>query len=298
MNNFREWLSDNLRYILLGIGVLVILIGLFFGIRAVSKSLNNKADTEQSDDKQGDSSGSQTSKEETTPTPEVEENPLEKNAYPEVNALLNTYYTALGNKDVAAVKEVLDVLNPTEEAKITNAKYIEGYKNLEVYTKEGMDKGSYVVYAYYNYVCTGINTPVPALSWLYVVTREDGKLEISTKAQDDPEIQAYIEKVQQDQDVKDLIAEVYSANEKAKENDPALKEFLDGLGTDTGTGAVSGDTATANEDCNMREEASSDSEIIDGIPAGTQVKKLGTEGDWVKVEYNGETGYVYGELLQ
>ena len=36
LDNFREWLSDNLRYILLGLAILVVLVVLFFGIRALT----------------------------------------------------------------------------------------------------------------------------------------------------------------------------------------------------------------------------------------------------------------------
>lgn len=36
MNNFREWLSDNLRYFLLGIGIVCVGIAIFFGVRAVN----------------------------------------------------------------------------------------------------------------------------------------------------------------------------------------------------------------------------------------------------------------------
>ena len=36
LDNFREWLSDNLRYILLGLAILVVLLVLFFGVRAVT----------------------------------------------------------------------------------------------------------------------------------------------------------------------------------------------------------------------------------------------------------------------
>lgn len=34
MDNFREWLSDNLRYFMLGGAILLIVVVLFFGIRA------------------------------------------------------------------------------------------------------------------------------------------------------------------------------------------------------------------------------------------------------------------------
>ncbi len=35
LDNFREWLSDNLRYILLGLAILVVLVVLFFGAKAL-----------------------------------------------------------------------------------------------------------------------------------------------------------------------------------------------------------------------------------------------------------------------
>ena len=36
LDNFREWLSDNLRYILLGLAILIVLVLLFFGIKALT----------------------------------------------------------------------------------------------------------------------------------------------------------------------------------------------------------------------------------------------------------------------
>ena len=55
---------------------------------------------------------------------------------------------------------------------------------------------------------------------------------------------------------------------------------------------------TAVEDANIRAEASSDSEVIGGVEAGGKVTRLSTEGDWVQIEYEGQTGYIYGELLE
>ena len=36
MDDFREWLSDNLRYFMLGFGILAVVLILFFGVRSVS----------------------------------------------------------------------------------------------------------------------------------------------------------------------------------------------------------------------------------------------------------------------
>ena len=38
MDDFREWLSDNLRYFMLGGAILIIVVVLFCGIRACSGS--------------------------------------------------------------------------------------------------------------------------------------------------------------------------------------------------------------------------------------------------------------------
>ncbi len=49
MDDFREWLSDNLRYFMLGFGILAVVLILFFGVRFISskfrKSENNQTET-------------------------------------------------------------------------------------------------------------------------------------------------------------------------------------------------------------------------------------------------------------
>ena len=47
MDNFREWLSDNLRYFMLGGAILFIVAVLFFGVRACIGSGKGTSDTEQ-----------------------------------------------------------------------------------------------------------------------------------------------------------------------------------------------------------------------------------------------------------
>ncbi len=69
-------------------------------------------------------------------TAKEDDNPLVKDNG-EIKELMKQYYTALGSKDVAALKTITEGLTPTEEARITNAQYIEGYELSEVYTKKG-----------------------------------------------------------------------------------------------------------------------------------------------------------------
>ena len=39
-------------------------------------------------------------------------------------------------------------------------------------------------------------------------------------------------------------------------------------------------------------------EVIGGLSAGTEVEKKGQEGDWIQVDYDGQTGYIYSGLLE
>ncbi len=298
MNNFREWLSDNLRYILLGLGILIIIAGLFFGARACTSAMKGDA-AQVVDENTEDSKGNDPSSPANSGEADEENentNPMEKNKYPKVNALIQNYYNALGDRDVDAVRNAVDELDPTEESRITNAKYIEGYENLEVYTKEGQKSGEYVVYAQYDYICTGIETPVPALSQLYVREDSEGDLKIYSAAEEDESVQEYMNSLLEEEDVKDLIGQVESDYAQAQESDLDLKAFLDGLGE--GGQSVTEGTMTVKESCNIRAEASSDSEVIGTAYAGDEVTRIGVEGDWVQVEYEGQTGYIFGELLE
>ena len=105
-----------------------------------------------------------------------------------------------------------------------------------------------------------------------------------------------------DEDVKKLTAEVQAEYEQAQKDDTALAQFLDGLGEEADTSSsetsADGTMLTVTEGCNVRAEANSDSEIIGGLDEGDQVQKMGQEGDWIQIEYDGQTGYVYSGLLQ
>ncbi|MCD8011182.1 MAG: SH3 domain-containing protein [Lachnospiraceae bacterium] len=64
------------------------------------------------------------------------------------------------------------------------------------------------------------------------------------------------------------------------------------------------ETLTAEEDLvyaisgvNVRDAASSNSNIVGTLSEGESVVKLGEEGSWTKVEYNGAECYVYSEYL-
>ena len=300
LDNFRELLSDNLRYILLGLAILLALVLLFFGVKALTGGFSDEKpkDTEKKTEQKKDSTDSDEA--EKDDADKEDENALEKNAYPEVNALIESFYSAWGKKDIAQMKELTDNFNATDETKVTNATYIESYENITVYTKKGLDENSYVVFAAYDLKFKDIATPAPGLSELYVYKNEAGKYVIQND-DTNAEVQECIEKTRQEKDVTGLIAEIEEKLNAAMASDDTLKKFEEELGEKVNTAqmADNGDMLTAKESCNVRSDANTNTEILGKLQAGEQVKKLENASDnWIKVEYKGQEAYVFGDLVQ
>ena len=304
MDNFREWLSDNLRYFMLGGAILLIVVVLFFGVRAFmgSGKGDSSKDTVENqttaDNDQGNVPSSPANDGETDGKKDA--NPMET-ANEEITSLIKSYYTALGDKDITTLRTLVDNLAPADESKITNAKYIEGYEAGDIYTKKGLDDDSYVVYSCFYYICQGIDTKVPALAEFYVVKDTDGNWKIDGAVHDDSdEITKYEVSLRQDDDVKELKDKVKKLYDDAQASDPALTTFLEGLGEDdTGSeDTAEGTILVVTEDCNVRAAASSDAEILGGLSAGTEVEKKGEDGEWVQIDYDGTEAYVHNSLLQ
>ena len=301
LDDFREWLSDNLRYFMLGGVILIIVVVLFCGIRACSGSNKGNSGDKQktTSEDQGNVPSSPTSEGESDEKKE-DANPMET-ADADITALIKSYYKALGEKDIATLKTLEDDFTPSDESKVTNLKdYIEGYEVGDVYTKKGMTDDSYVVYACFSYICQGVETKAPALTQFYVYKNSGGSWVIDNGALQDSEISAYMEKQLSDSDVSALVKKVQNELDQAQQSDPSLAEFLNGLGeeADVSTNAEDGTMLTTTDECNVRAEASTDADILGVISAGEQVEKTGTDGEWVQIDYDGETGYIRGDLLE
>jgi len=233
MNNFREWLSDNLRYILLFLAIALVLVGLFFGVRYVSKAYAERSkDKDFSEDSVLETSEVPTDEvkaEEAkdgevtatiTPTPAEVKNPgpvggvLQQNAYPAVNALITSYYAALETGDPEVVRGVVDVLTDEDAAKVKEAPKT-SYSDIEVYTKDGEAAGTYLVYSSYHYLTEGSSVALPGLSQLFVNTNADGDLRIVTSDLDEA-TQDFVDDVNAGEDVKALIERVRAEYDSAQ----------------------------------------------------------------------------------
>ena len=78
----------------------------------------------------------------------TEENPLEVDAYDEINRLMLVYFHGLSTGDIPMVEETVDVLTEEEIRAIEKKKdYIESYNDITCYTKKGMEEDTFVVFA-------------------------------------------------------------------------------------------------------------------------------------------------------
>ena len=290
---------------MLGGAILIILAVLFFGVRACvgsGKGTSDKEQTTAQDNSQGNDPSSPEDDGETNDGKKEDTNPLEDGS-DEITALMNSYYKALGEKDVTTLRTLVKDLTPSDESKITNSKdYIESYQVDKVYMKNGMDENSYVVYTKGSFVCKGVDTPAPSLWSAYVVKDSDESYKILGNLEQNTEISSYMDSLKSDSDVQELTNEVQTEYEQAQESDSALAQFLSGLGDEVDSSSAStsddGTTLTVTEECNVRAQASSDADIIGGLDAGDEVVKQGQDGEWIQIEYEGETGYVHSSLLE
>lgn len=241
MNEFREWLSDNLRYLMLGAAILVLLALIGFTTHWLT-TRDSDDRTEQSEEQQMEQPAEEEKEEndqeqdmqetaEPTDEPEAqeeEEKQLQIARYEAVDGLIQSYYAALGSRDVEGLKLLLDQLDPEEADRIVNSPYIEGYSNVKIVLKEGYTKESYVVFAQYDHKYVGYDTLLPGVSCLYVDTKEDGKPYVV--AEPSPEQQKWMEQVMEAQDIQMFLSAKQKEYETVLESDPELQAFLNGLG--------------------------------------------------------------------
>ena len=151
-------------------------------------------------------------------------NPLEKDAYPAVNELVQNYFNYMAAGDMEGLASVEDTTSEEEQNRILRSKdLVEGYQNISCYTKKGLEDGSYLVFVYYELKFAQIDTAAPGLSALYVYTNDEGNLVIFN-GEASEELNAYVEETAQEDDVLALREEVRTKYEEAKAADANLAE--------------------------------------------------------------------------
>lgn len=217
---------------------------------------------------------------------EISKDRLLQDKYPEINDLIKRYREALTNGDVEALKVIYNTQDEiSNDVLSSTSKIIEGYSDTVCYTKKGLEDNSFFVFIYDKLKISGINTPAPNLTMVYVKSTADGayyiyrgELNGTTAAYEyDEETKAYIQKLYEDDEVKDLMATVYEEKEAACAKDEALRNFIDGLSSPTSdvTDETSAETAESIEGAEGEGQENGESE--NGEAGGEESQPAETE---------------------
>lgn len=179
--------------------------------------------------------------------------PYEKDAEKELNAFIESYLKAITTCDNLALQDM--VTNPDEynnaEALKKKAEFITGYDNITVYTKAGLDEGSYVAFVVTNVTIAGVNSSPYDIITLYIVNGARGYLINNGTLSEDA--QAYIEKIKGDKDIQKIYRSVEKKNNELKEKDSSLQEFYDiisrrNVETNSAADQLTTETSSQNND--------------------------------------------------
>lgn len=165
-----DFCGKNIRYIAAGVILIILVI-----VLAVTVAGTNK-------DKKGQEEGSGT--EEQIPQDDGNDQEAEKenkteefavDAVPEINTLMQGYYTAYASGDTAALEAYVTPLTDLEKNYIgIMSQYATGYENIHCYTKKGLAEGEYAVSVTSDMRFEGIENTAPGLSFFYIRTNESG----------------------------------------------------------------------------------------------------------------------------
>lgn len=307
-----EFLGDNKKYLMPAILVLAVAITVVVAVsanrRTLEKTKSAEATTEAS-------------------TYEIPQEPMEENAYPEVNELIDRYYVAMANGDADTLSEIYKGLDETELLKsVATSEYIEKFDNITVYTKPGPVEGSYVAYVYNEVKLNEYDGNVPGLETLYICTDENGKLYINGDIADANELD-YLKQINVQSDVIDLNNKVASSYNEMVSGDEKLAELLtrmrSGVQVSVGEALATAESSAPDDNeadssdeakddtvvlsrvikatdvVNIRSSDSETADILDKTTIGQEFKELeALANGWSKVEYKNSVAYVKTEFFE
>ena len=307
MDDFREWLSDNLRYILLGLAIILVLVIAFFAVRLVTHHLSDDND----DINLVPETKTEIVTEAATTEPATEAtDPLQT----ENSAILETvqkYYNAVASKNMEEIQSLCESLDDASKQTIL-ASPIESYNNITIYFKNGLTEGSYNVYPYYEAKMPNIDQLVPSLGNIYLDTREDGSLYV-VDYKNNAEVAEFMENAKTDQDVQDLIARVNNDYNAVVASNTQLQEVIEkyqqpeteiDIPDANSVNVDVNKSVTVTGNLNVRSDSRADSDLVGYLAPGMVVTRVQVlDNGWSKVRFDDGAGtiiegYVLSEYLE
>lgn len=320
-----QFLKSHLR-VVIPIAILIVLVI----ATAVGTVMQNKKDAEEA---KKVAATAATVTETASAAIEIPDVPLEKNANADINKLFESYYKAMTSGDIDSVKKLNNNVDETEKIRISEtAKYIDKYDKIDVYTKSGPVKGTYLAYVYSMVKFKDYDDEVPGMQAYYVCTDKNGGLYIEENEQDESVIN-YIREVSLQDDVVDLNNKVAVSYNDMIAKDSDLSKFLLKLSNDidvaVGETLAQAESTEAGDttETESTEETASQTAETTAVAAGTKVQttdvvnvrssdsetadklskaqigdtfelKQEKENGWSEIDYNGTDAYIKTEFLK
>ena len=262
---------------------------------------------------------------------------LEKDEDPEIVTLMQDYYKAVADAVIEDLEMIAEPFSENQKSYVrTFSDLYEEYRNITCYSAPGATEDSRVVFVSYDIKFKDVETLAPGMDFFYVERNGKGKLYINNIYSSynidfmeeplDPNLYSMILDYTKSDDLVLIQKDIQDRYEQAVASDEKLADMVGGKLRDTMTkwkDSIAGDTeqpaGTENIEntekkkkeekkkknkvktldvCRVRRGPSTDSDIIGTVNKGVVLTKLGTEGDWTKVKFQGETGYIKTEFLK
>ena len=227
----KEFCSDNKKYV--GVAAVLLCLIILLAVVTANGKKDKKENTEATEQTQVSVEDFQF---ETEYTDDKKD---------EITQLLQNYYTAYVSADLDTLANIAYPMTDNEKSYIgVVSQYYETVSDITVYSKAGLENGSYFVSVENNIKFYGVDTVAPTLDFFYIATDDNGQLYINnvysnfnrTYAEEelDSGIVSLISKYTSDSDFANLQKSVQSKYDEAVNSDANLKEMLE----TTLTGAI------------------------------------------------------------
>lgn len=259
---------------------------------------------------------------------------LEKDAYPEINELVNAYFSAVENCDEEALSKLVASTDSISAEQLQAEKeFMESYQNIECYTVKGLIDGTYITYVAYDMKFLNVDTLAPSLIRMYICTNDAGDLYINNLDVDN-EVATYMNEVNAREEVQELLQSVDTKLTEAMASDEGLNALVTKLygreeesssetqqasseettaapettepqteapatdaPADSSTFTDVDETVYAKENVKVRKTPDANGEEAGTLAGGQSIHRTGYNDGWSRVEFNGETCYIAAGYL-
>ena len=322
MHEIKEFIFEHSKLFMPIILVIGVLLTVFFAINA-----NQREKLEQEAQKvavESEATSSEGQGADVIATPEFG---LEEDAHPEINGVVNEYYSAQADGDIDKVSSLNTYLNDIEKIRISElSKYVESYPEINVYTKPGMTDNSYVAYVCSKVKFENHDQLLPGMQTYYIGMDDSGNYYINDGTYD-AAIYDYIKNITLQDDVVDLNNKVVVEYNDLLASDEDLNEFIaylkEKINEDVGVILAEAETpetpaeeteesnqnvvvtktvvtkVRATERVNIRKSDSQDADKAGVADANQEFELVEKKGNgWTEIKYNGESAFIKTEYLE